>query len=167
MRPDIAKFFTTVLLISMIVMTGGTVPAVAQGAPASPSAAQGAPASPSTTLARPNSQPATASVPQVPARGWVGYRSAQTGSSQPAAKTGQPQTGWTGYAPAAAWSGYRPGTVRPGSAPATAPARPVNNMDRSRVPGPSPYHGNQPRSYHEYGSGRRISLAKPWLPGSP
>jgi hypothetical protein len=193
MRPYITKILTTVLLMPMILLAGSTASAVAQGVAANPSAAQGVRASSSAALARPGSQPATASVPHGPAQqSWVGYRSAQpVTTSQPAAKTdqkahatvnptartktAQPHSGWTGYGPSAAWSSYRPGTARVGTtSPATsrlttAPAtsRPVNQMDRSRVSGPSPYHGNQPRSYHEYGSGRRVSLAKPWLPGSP
>jgi hypothetical protein len=175
MRLNMVKFVTTVLLLPVTLMAVGTVPVIAQGTPAGPSATQAAPTSPAPARERANAQPAMAPAPLAPARGWAGYRLAQAGSSQPAAKTGQaasaktsqPQAGWKGYAPAASWSGYRPATARSGSAACTTPARPVNNMDRSRVTGPSPYHGTQPRSYHEYGSGRRVSLAKPWLPGSP
>jgi hypothetical protein len=172
MRPNIFKVVTTVLM-PMMLLAGGTRVSVAQGVAASPTAAQGAAASASAAPARPGSQPATASVPRGPAQGWAGYRSVQPGTSQPAAKpakkapaqTAQVRSGWTGYAPVTAWSSYRPGTARQGTSPGTS--RPVNNMARSRVSGPSPYHGNQPRSYREYGSGRAVSVAKPWLPGSP
>jgi len=185
MRPNMTQFVTSALLMPVILLAGGTVPTVAQAVPANPPATQAAPASPPATqavpanpspaIARLGTQPAAASVARGPTHSWVGYRSVQPGTSQagtsrPGTKTSQPPSGWKGYTPAAGWSGYRsgarsaPATGQPGASPA---GHPVNKMDRSRVTGPSPYHGNQPRSYHEYGSGRRVSLAKPWLPGSP
>jgi hypothetical protein len=174
MRPNMTQLVTSALFMPVILLAGGTVPTVAQGVPTNPPATQAVPANPSPAIARPGSQPAAASVARGPTHSWVGYRSVQPGTSQagtsrPGTKTSQPPSGWKGYTPATGWLGYpsgvrsSPATGRPGA----ATGHPVNKMDRSRVTGPSPYHGNQPRSYHEYGSGRRVSLAKPWLPGSP
>jgi hypothetical protein len=162
MRPKIAVI-TTVLLL----MACGTAPVMAQGGPASPAPSQAVSAKPAPAPASAASQPASVSVARATAPGWAGYRSVRPGASQPTAKTAPLRSGWVGYAPSAAWSGYRTVPARSGSSPGPATARPVNNMDRSRVAGPNPYHGTQPRSYHEYGSGRRIPVAKPWLPGSP
>lgn len=101
-----------------------------------------------------------------PGSAWAGYQQA---AGQPPPTT-QPapvyvsQSGWATYAPSSAWAGYRPASGWQSYEPAAA--RPLN-MRQARVPGPNPYADGLARSYHEYGTGRPIPLAKPWLPGSP
>ena len=109
---------------------------------------------------------------------WAQYRTAdrRVNSSSVAAtqgaaarsvprKTDRPRSGWAGYAPATSWSGYRPGAAWRGYKPANG--RAVSRMSNARVQGPSPYADGMARSYREYGTGRPVPLAKPWLPGSP
>lgn len=120
--------------------------------------------------------------------GWSGY-------APPAGWSGYaPQTGWTGYAPGTTavappalpvvpGTGPRLATNPPASVPApvyqpgvvagTGSTRPDTVVTRSGVVRRrvSPYYGWQggPNSaaYREFGSGRNVPLAKPWLPGSP
>lgn len=50
--------------------------------------------------------------------------------------------------------------------PATSGRALINGV-RNPVRGPTPYADGRARNYYEYGSGRNVPLAKPWLPGAP
>jgi hypothetical protein len=126
---------------------------------------------------------------------WFGAESADAQTYYP--QTGRPGTwsgyapanSWSGYAPGSAWGPYAPGTtitVPPGTVPPTVAGnnpttaqpgyiyvtptpgrRTLLNGVRYPVRGPSPYADGRPRPYYEYGTGRSVPLAKPWLPGAP
>lgn len=50
--------------------------------------------------------------------------------------------------------------------PATSGRRLINGI-RNPVRGATPYADGRARNYLEYGTGRNVPLAKPWLPGAP
>jgi len=127
----------------------------------------------------------------VPGQGWVRYvppstpavspgaagaRSASSyaGATTPPAAGTAPAPGWAGYNPGPAWMGYAPASagVRPAVRP--APSWGALPADGSRRRAANRFvNGNAPAlsytlpAYREYGTGRNIPLAKPWLPASP
>ena len=102
-----------------------------------------------------------------------------------------PGSGWTGYVPGtpAGAVAQPPGTMAPGATipsvvsgnypvtygpatgyvvqPSVVGRRYLLNGVTNPVRGPTPYADGRPRTYYEYGSGRQVRLAKPWLPGAP
>lgn len=116
----------------------------------------------------------------VPGRGWVGYAPPSAPAAAPAvryapapapvAPAGTP-AGWAGYAPATAWAGYAPASSTRSPAvrtPGSIPPGPQRRVAANRfVNGNAPGLSYTLPSYREYGSGRSVPLAKPWLPASP
>lgn len=100
-----------------------------------------------------------------PRSAWAGYGHATVPTVvEPHAPVYVSQSGWATYAPSSAWTTYRLQAGWQSYEPAAA--RPMN-MRQAHVSGPSPYADGLARSYHEYGTGRPVPLAKPWLAGSP
>lgn len=122
-----------------------------------------------------------------PARGWVSYAPASapatvqygTAPGSPGAATAVPVApaarGWAGYNPGPAWLGYAPASAGTGVVVRPVPGwtlPPAGTMRRRAAH--EFVNGNAPSdyaralsSYREMGSGRRVPLAKPWLPPPP
>jgi hypothetical protein len=155
----IVRQLPTIVLLLAILLAIRPVPAVAQSVSVGPS----------TSRTWPGYRPGTTWSHYQPGQAWSGYGSVRSQSQSPSVIAGRhihpAPSGWAGYAPARAWTHYQPGVAWQSYTPAGG--RSVLNMNHARVSGPSPYADGRPRSYHEYGTGRPVPLAKPWLRGSP
>jgi hypothetical protein len=153
-------------LCALTISLAGAVPAMAQSGPASSSGSSPVPDPSSAARAWSGYRPGTGWTRGAPDR--VSAVQAPAPSTTPSRGGAAPvyasRTGWATYAPSASWTGYRASAGWRGYEPGAA--RPTNRI-QARVPGPSPYADGVARSYREYGTGRAVPLAKPWLPGSP
>jgi hypothetical protein len=124
--------------------------------------------------------PATAPPPgwtgYAPATAWSGYAPASAPAVSPGYTAPAPVAvarGWAGYNPQAAWEGYVASSSRYNTpAYATGAAQLPGDGSRRRaaslfVNRINPGLAYTQPAYREYGSGRNVPLAKPWLPVSP
>ncbi len=121
----------------------------------------------------------------VPGQGWVGYAPGSAPVARPGASSyriappgpggaAPPPPGWQGYSPGSAWEGYAPASAPRTPVVRTMPRRGAIPADGSRRRAANlVVNGNAPEllytlpAYREYGTGRNVPLAKPWLPASP
>lgn|GEM_PF-5491413 len=115
----------------------------------------------------------------IPGRGWVRYATAPaspvaSNASRTSGTTSPAPSGWAGYSPATGWTGYAPASSSTYPNPAVKPSRRTSSStsDRQRaahqaVHRIAPELSHAIPAYREYGSGRSVPLAKPWLPSSP
>jgi len=114
----------------------------------------------------------------VPGRGWVAYApnspsAPVSGTAATSVPASPPASGWYGYAPAAGWTGYAPASspIVPAVRPAPRRVLPADGSRRraanSAVNHIAPQLSYTIPAHREYGTGRPIPLAKPWLPPSP
>jgi hypothetical protein len=140
------------------------------------------------SLPRANAQgaaPATNGAPGwygfIPGRGWVGYAPGSAPVFAPGASAYRTAPGsyvyapgWAGYAPVTAWAGYAPASSAFSPAVRVGPQQGTLSANGSRRRAATLFvDRNRPDlaytlpAYKEYGTGRQVPLAKPWLPLSP